>query len=245
MTDLSSWIFPPQKTVDQSSSRFPLLWLLMTHNSQNYSLGRRNTRQQWKHSLIPQVGGSVYKGTMWRNINSLNWVQAPFTRPPRAAFGYSQVAQMTGASLDTPYVWASTCVPLSYTHFFFLFFFCFSYVKALNQPQVYSFCCTYWQLQPDAWGRHCSAEIGVSSHKKRLLRHVHSCAGLCRSSNCSRFAQCAQEASLPIKSELTCLYQDRAVRVVYSAPWIPVRLKSHLFSTWIEQQKPTLFTIAN
>lgn len=111
----------PKKTVDRSSSRFPLLWLLMTHNSQNYSLGRRNTRQQWKHSLIPQVGGSVYKGTMWRNINSLNWVQAPFTRPLRAAFGYSQVAQMTGASLDTPYVWATTCVLLSYTHFFFFF----------------------------------------------------------------------------------------------------------------------------
>lgn len=40
-------------------------------NSSNCSLGKLNTRQDWKHSLIPQVGDSVCENTTWRNINSL------------------------------------------------------------------------------------------------------------------------------------------------------------------------------
>lgn len=62
-----------------------------------------------------------------------------------------------------------------------LFSFFFFLREALNQPQVYSFRCTYWQLQPDAWGRRCSTEIGVSSHKKNdssaMSAPVPDCAG--------------------------------------------------------------------
>lgn len=43
----------------------------MTHNSLNKSLGKVNTKCNWKHSLKPRVGESACENTMWRNINSL------------------------------------------------------------------------------------------------------------------------------------------------------------------------------